>query len=174
MVRWAMNASNGRGEGAQIPLRDIMSRRELKTKVLCKYWAEQTCARGDKCRFSHDLIVPAPGRHAPQPQVRVDAVPDQPVKFSQPAPPPTRLAQAERRSPEKEGVRTYDSYGAPRPSTGGDEGRNPSSASSQFPKTHLEPSTVRQQVPARQQENLSANRSATSSTTPGYIVRFVL
>lgn len=38
-----------------IPLNSVMSKRYMKNYVLCKYYAENTCTRGDLCRFAHRL-----------------------------------------------------------------------------------------------------------------------
>eukprot|EP00435_Cladocopium_sp_Y103_P073307 s94_g43.t1 len=178
-------------KGAQIPLREIMSRRKLKKTVLCKYFVDQTCTRGHRCRFAHNLDL-------------LDS-----EKFSLPSPPPTRLAQVLYRvSSEKEGsgsamspgassscspasvnpasfepwpssarCHSRESFGTSLLSTGprGDEGGNLYSASqySQFGNTLLQAPHARwtpEEMPFRTPKELQK----TTSTTSGYIERFVL
>lgn len=178
---------------AQIRLRDIMSRRKLKKTVLCKYFAEQTCTRGDRCRFAHNLNL-------------LDS-----EKFSFPTPPPTRLAQVVYRTSEKEGsgtspgasspyspasvnpvslemepwpssVRNYESFGTSLlitspctlgPPRGGDQGGNLYSPSSQFGNKLLQPSYVRWS-PQEMTFGTAEKLQKTSSMTSGYIERFAV
>eukprot|EP00913_Durusdinium_trenchii_P022731 g21347.t1 len=41
-------------------LQSVMSKRFMKNKVLCKYFAEGTCTRGKRCRFAHDVKLASP------------------------------------------------------------------------------------------------------------------
>ncbi|CAK9058760.1 unnamed protein product, partial [Durusdinium trenchii] len=51
-----------RQDGSGIPLREVMTRAEMKNSVLCRYYANNTCTRGARCRFAHrlDMMVDWP------------------------------------------------------------------------------------------------------------------
>eukprot|EP00913_Durusdinium_trenchii_P034157 g31967.t1 len=53
---------NPRQDGSGIPLREVMTRAEMKNSVLCRYYANNTCTRGARCRFAHrlDMMVDWP------------------------------------------------------------------------------------------------------------------
>mmetsp|Transcript_2597 Transcript_2597/g.4504 ORF Transcript_2597/g.4504 Transcript_2597/m.4504 type:complete len:235 (+) Transcript_2597:57-761(+) len=59
---------------AHSALRDTMSKEYMKTNVLCKYFADNMCFRGEACRFAHDVDLMG----------------------YRPDPPPTRLAMGSR------------------------------------------------------------------------------